>query len=260
MSGNETSLPIVHRLTTTPSTQLLAAQRAAVLMADHLSPCSHHCEVWISESQLSGRGQRHRPFASPPGGFYVSMLMAVPQPLPMDILPLAVGWQCARLLAASDCGKISIRWPNDLCVEDKKVGGILCQSVVNGSRCMLLIGVGINTNSHLRDFPPEFQPYVASLADRGVHLDHECFLGQFIDSMRDILDATEIRRCAELAASLDITKGRTVTAFVDERSVEGISESWGADGRLRLRTANGIHELVAASISRIDGQKIRFEA
>lgn len=260
MSGTESFHPIVHRLTATPSTQLLAAQRAAVLMADDLSSRSPHCEVWISESQLSGRGQRHRPFASPLGGFYVSMLMAAPQPLPMDVLPLAVGWQCARLLAAADCGRIDIRWPNDLCAGDKKLGGILCQSVVNGNRCMLLIGVGINTNSHLRDFPPEFQPYITTLADRGMQLDHESLLDQFTDSMYDMLDAAEVGRCAELAASLDITKGRTVTAVADERIVEGISESWGGNGRLRLRTADGIRELVAASISKIDGRKIRFEA
>lgn len=125
---------------------------------------------------------------------------------------------------------------------------------------MLLIGVGINTNSHLRDFPPEFQPYIATLADRGVQVDHACLLDQFINSMQGMLRADEVEHCAKLAASLDVTRGRTVTAVVDERSVEGISESWGADGRLRLRTADGIHELVAASISQIDGRKIRFEA
>lgn len=259
MSNTDGLFPIVHRLTLSPSTQLLAAQRAAVLMADQHSPDSDYCEVWIAESQLSGRGQHHRAFASPPGGFYTTILIAAPQTLPMDILPLAVGWKCAQLLVAGGCAAINIRWPNDLCIGDKKIGGILCQSVVNAGRCCLLIGVGINTNTRLADFSANLQPYIATLADSGVHVNHALLLDQFIATMLGLRKAEEVMRCASLAASLDVTKGRIVSAMVDGATIEGVSEGWGPDGHLRIRQSGVLRELTSATIIKINGQRTRFE-
>jgi|GEM_PF-3501950 BirA family biotin operon repressor/biotin-[acetyl-CoA-carboxylase] ligase len=259
MADISRSVPIVHRLASTASTQLLAAQRAALLVADHRLLEGMWCEAWVAESQLSGRGQHHRFFASPPGGFYATILLAAPDPLPMDILPLAVGYQCTRLLIEAGCPQINIRWPNDLCLGVKKVGGILCQSVVNGDRCVLLVGVGINTNTSLKDFPSELHPYIATLMDAGVRVDHERLLQQLIESLQGMASAVAVQRFAQQAASYDGTRGRTLTAMVDGVSVCGVSESWGADGHLRLRTPDGVKELTAATICKIDGQKTRFE-
>ncbi len=259
MSNTQGLFPIVHRLALSPSTQLLAAQRAAVLMADQHPPDSDYCEVWIAESQLSGRGQHHRTFASPLGGFYTTILIAAPQTLPMDILPLAVGWKCAQLLVAAGCVAINIRWPNDLCIGDKKIGGILCQSVVSAGRCCLLIGVGINTKTRLADFPVNLQPYIATLADSGVHVNHALLLDQFIATMLGLRNAEEVMRCASLAASLDVTKGRIVSAIVDGAAMEGVSEGWGPDGHLRMRQSGVLRELTSATIVKINGQRIRFE-
>ncbi len=259
MSSTQPIMPIIHRLSATPSTQLLAAQRTAVLMTEDRPPPIGYCEAWIAETQLRGRGQHHRPFASPPGGFYVSLLLTLSRPVGIEILPLAVGWQCARALTTLGCPPVTIRWPNDLCFDGRKLGGILCQSVINGDRCLAVIGVGINTNSHLRDFPHELQPFITTLAENGVAVDHEALLQHFVTAMQELLNPDEVARCAVQAATLDAARGRQITAIVDGVEVEGISQGWGEDGHLRLDTRDGTRELLSATITKIDGRRVRPE-
>lgn len=259
MSNTQPIMPIIHRLSATPSTQLLAAQRAAVLMTEDRPPPLGYCEAWIAETQLRGRGQHHRPFASPPGGFYVSLLLTLSRPVGIEILPLAVGWQCARALTTLGCPGVAIRWPNDLCLDGRKLGGILCQSVINGDRCLAIIGVGMNTNSRLTDFPGELQPFITTLVEHGVAVDHEVLLQHFVTGMRELLDPDEVARCAVQVASLDAARGRQITAIADGVEVEGISHGWGEDGHLRLDTRDGTRELLSATITKIDGRKVRLE-
>ncbi len=259
MSNTQPVIPIIHRLSATPSTQLLAAQRTAVLMTEDGPPSIGYCEAWIAQTQLRGRGQHHRPFASPSGGFYVSLLLTLGRPVGIEILPLAVGWQCARALTVLGCPPVTIRWPNDLCLDGRKLGGILCQSVINGDRCLAVIGVGINTNSHLRDFPDELQPFITTLAEHGVAVDHEVLLQHFVTAMQELLDPDEVARCAVQAATLDAARGRKITAIVDGVEVEGISQGWGEDGHLRLDTRDGTRELLSATITKIDGRRVRPE-
>ncbi len=252
-------MPIIHRLSVTPSTQLLAAQRTAVLMMEDYHPPIGYCEAWIAETQLRGRGQHHRPFASPPGGFYLSLLLVVDCSMGIEILPLAVGWQCARALMILGCPRIDIRWPNDLCLNGKKLGGILCQSVVNGDRCLVLVGIGINTNSPLRNFPDELQPYITTLAENGVTVDHELLLKHFVTFMQELRDANMVAHCTLQAASLDAAHSRRITVVVDGLEMEGIAQGWGKNGFLRLHTPEGIRELISATITKIDGRKVRLE-
>ncbi len=259
MSNTQPIMPIIHRLSATSSTQLLAAQRTAVLMTEDRPPPLGYCEAWIAETQLRGRGQHHRPFASPPGGFYVSLLLTLSRPVGIEILPLAVGWQCARALTTLGCPGVAIRWPNDLCLDGRKLGGILCQSVINGDRCLAIIGVGMNTNSRLTDFPGELQPFITTLVEHGVAVDHEVLLQHFVTGMRELLDPDEVARCAVQVASLDAARGRQITAIADGVEVEGISHGWGEDGHLRLDTRDGTRELLSATITKIDGRKVRLE-
>jgi BirA family biotin operon repressor/biotin-[acetyl-CoA-carboxylase] ligase len=259
MLNSRSTTPIIHRLISTPSTQLLAVQRAAQLITDHPSPPVGYCEVWTAETQLRGRGQHHRPFASPPGGFYASLLMAVERNLPIEVFPLAVGWKCSQALAELGCNEIAIRWPNDLCLNEKKIGGILCQSVVNDSRCFVVVGVGINTRSHPCDFPPELRPFITTFAEHGLNIEHDVLLQNFLARALELLDAEELLNSVSQSASLDVTRGRHITVVTDGFPFEGVSHGWGRDGHLRLLTSQGARELSSATICQIDGKKVRMD-
>ncbi len=114
--------------------------------------------AFIAKTQTSGHGRYGRVFVSPKGGLYLTFVKAVGD---KDCSPLG----CYSALAVIDTlaqlgieGRriVSLKWPNDVKTNGKKICGILPETVVvNGVR-YLLIGVGLNLNTpieSLKDVP-----------------------------------------------------------------------------------------------------------
>ncbi|MBR0210062.1 MAG: biotin--[Firmicutes bacterium] len=110
-----------------------------------------------AKRQTGGRGRMGRSFASPEGGLYLSYLTdrLAPGASVLALTPaaaLAVRRAILRTYGLS-CG---IKYPNDLLLENRKVCGILCESVSCGDRFCVVVGTGINVCS---DVPlPEDAP------------------------------------------------------------------------------------------------------
>lgn len=124
--------------------------------------------VW-ADSQNAGKGQYGRSFASPLGGLYFSLILR--PDLPSERLPLitlATGLACRDVLSRHYNLDTQLKWPNDLFLHGKKVGGILCESFFAGQavppQATIIIGVGINCNGTSEDFPGELQPLVTTIA------------------------------------------------------------------------------------------------
>ncbi|MEM6400535.1 MAG: biotin--[acetyl-CoA-carboxylase] ligase [Cyanobacteria bacterium P01_D01_bin.116] len=110
---------------------------------------SSECVVIASE-QTAGRGQWGRQWLSQPGGLYLSFGFA-PQ---LDInlgyqLTLATAWGIAEQLRKYGID-VEIKWPNDLILDGRKLGGILTETKVNaGKITQAVIGVGINWSNQV---------------------------------------------------------------------------------------------------------------
>jgi BirA family transcriptional regulator, biotin operon repressor / biotin---[acetyl-CoA-carboxylase] ligase len=121
----------------------------------------------VAEYQTQGRGRHGRSFVSPAGvGIYLSLLVR-PQAdihrLPQ--LTLAVAVATAEALTEYSALSVHLKWPNDVEISGKKVAGILCEAVLNSlTSPLVIIGIGINVNTALEQFPPELHQYVTSLA------------------------------------------------------------------------------------------------
>jgi len=123
--------------------------------------------VVVAEHQTQGRGRHGRSFVSPAGvGIYVSLLVRPQvntQRLPQ--LTLAGAVATAEALAESSALPVRLKWPNDVEIYGKKVAGILCEAVLHPVAApLVIIGIGINVNTALEQFPPELHPHVTSLA------------------------------------------------------------------------------------------------
>jgi BirA family biotin operon repressor/biotin-[acetyl-CoA-carboxylase] ligase len=121
----------------------------------------------VAEHQTQGRGRHGRSFVSPAGvGIYVSLLVrpqADTQRLPQ--LTLAVAVATAEALAEYSALPVRLKWPNDVEISGQKVAGILCEAVLNPAASpLVIIGIGINVNTALEQFPPELHQLVTSLA------------------------------------------------------------------------------------------------
>ncbi len=120
-----------------------------------------------ADTQSAGRGRRGRSWVSPPGrDLYVSVLVR-PRPVPANLgaLSLAVGVGLREGLVAhlgERAPRIELKWPNDLLVEGRKLGGILCESRWLARKVDLVVGFGLNVGRD--EFPDELGDVATSLA------------------------------------------------------------------------------------------------
>jgi BirA family biotin operon repressor/biotin-[acetyl-CoA-carboxylase] ligase len=106
-----------------------------------------HGTVVVAERQSAGRGRLGRPFVSPPGGLYLTLVLDPPG-------DPALGWRAgfAAALAARDAIRsaggpdLEFDWPNDLVLGERKVGGILLELLLppRVPRPRLLLGIGLD--------------------------------------------------------------------------------------------------------------------
>ncbi len=123
--------------------------------------------VIIANHQTHGRGRLNRQFISPAHkGIYLSILIKPKtQAFQTQLFPLLCAvamseaiFQCTELF-------VSLKWVNDLMIHHKKIGGILCESLMdaNGQVSSLVVGIGINVHSF--PFPKDERHQIGCLAD-----------------------------------------------------------------------------------------------
>lgn len=117
--------------------------------------------VVLAEAQSAGRGRRGTPWQSAPNaGLWMSVILDPARAVPT--LPLLVGLACAEgVEAAVEPVRVHVRvkWPNDLMVQDRKVGGILCEAGPHG----VVVGIGINVRVPADGFDADLASSATSL-------------------------------------------------------------------------------------------------
>lgn len=104
------------------------------------------CEIFLAEYQTAGRGRRGRPWVAPPGGSICLSLSWTFREVPLELgaLGLAIGVCELRMLRELGL-EPALKWPNDVLIEGRKLGGILIEvrAESDGPACVI-IGIGLN--------------------------------------------------------------------------------------------------------------------
>jgi BirA family biotin operon repressor/biotin-[acetyl-CoA-carboxylase] ligase len=108
-------------------------------------PRAPQWSVVVADEQTAGRGRHGRSWASPRGGLYLSVLLRPSLAAGRAaLLPLAVAVACCDALEELGL-HAQIKWPNDLVVGDRKLGGILVEASSDGGRLdSAIVGIGVN--------------------------------------------------------------------------------------------------------------------
>ena len=189
----------------------------------------------VAREQTGGRGSRGRLWVSAPGGLWLSVLRRPETASGLDLLSLRVGLAVSgALLDLAPRAPIRLKWPNDLMLGDRKVGGILCEARWQGDALgWVVVGLGLNITN---DLPMGLGDFAGSLGSTfpGRSADDLAEplteVIRMIDARNPRLDAEEIERFG----ALDWLYGRMV-----QHPASGIADGIDPEGALLLRLADG---------------------
>lgn len=213
-----------------------------------------HGTVLIADSQSAGRGRMGRQFDSQKSaGIYLSVILR-PQCTPDRLMHLT----CAAGVAMCDAVQTvtgirpGIKWINDLVHGTRKLGGILTELSIDtatGLTEYAVIGIGINCNRAIADFPPELQSIATSLsAVTGATVDRAALAGAMIDALfrMDQVLLTGKDTLLERYRSDCITLGKAVAVHRPDGILHGIATALDDDGGLLVQLDDGSAVTVSA--------------
>ncbi len=236
--------PVILRFESVDSTNLEAMRQAKAGAAEGL--------CIVAREQTHGRGRLDRGWHSPKdAGLYFSIVLR-PQ-LQIEAWPLIT---LMTALSVSDalfksCNlRVDIKWPNDICLGDHKVGGILAETIETQTGLTAIVGIGLNLNKV--PFPAELGERAVSVESAiGCKPDHELVLQKLIEAVGERYDLLQSsggpeHTAREWCASSTYATGRRVRVSMLNDAFEGVTRGLESDGALRVETANGKIRIVRA--------------
>jgi len=201
----------------------------------------------IANEQVAGRGRRERSWESTPGlGLYLSVLFRPGAGSP-------ISWTLGAAVAACEtcrefgAPRTTIKWPNDLLVEGRKIGGILIDTRTSGSTIRdLVLGIGVNVHHDDDQLRALGVTGVTSLRveqPAGGGYDHggrSAVAAGFLRRMEDIARRIETDDWATIAdawleRSPDATDAAVTVHPADRAPWSGVSAGLADNGALRVR-------------------------
>jgi BirA family biotin operon repressor/biotin-[acetyl-CoA-carboxylase] ligase len=221
-------------------------------------PPPRAADVCIAELQHAGRGRLGRRWVAPFGGGVAMSLgwtcSDVVRTLPA--LSLGVGVAVSRGLTRAGAAGMTLKWPNDIWFEDRKLGGVLIELRAEaGGPAHVVIGVGVNVSlaAEARREIEANGMAVAAVADAcNEPPSRNKVAGAILDELLSMLLQYErfgFAAFRDAWTALDGLYGRAAQVVVAERAVSGIARGVDADGALLLETKDRVQRFVSGEAS-----------
>ncbi len=205
----------------------------------------------VALRQTGGRGRPGRAWASPPGGLYLSLVLRPDKGmLERASLALVAGLAAGEALDVAGRTATSLKWPNDVLLDGKKIGGLLAEVTRERNEAVVILGVGLNVDTPADAFPPEVRAIATSLrAAKGAPASLEAVLKHFLahleghyESVRKGSGALLLSKAADRMTML----GSKVRVKLADRVVEGVASGLNATGALVVAVEGKPNEIIYA--------------
>jgi BirA family biotin operon repressor/biotin-[acetyl-CoA-carboxylase] ligase len=227
------------------------------------NPDSGTGEVLLAEYQTAGRGRRGRSWLAPPGGAICLSLSWMFRETPQDLsaLGLVIGVCLLRALTQLGIEGAKLKWPNDILIEDSKLGGILIELRAEsaGPACVI-IGIGLNAALGA--------VLLAQIAETGTRAT-DLASAAAEPLTRNEVAAAVIGSCIEGLLEFsregfkpffaswreaDALAGRPVNVSAGDRSVKGLARGIDLHGAFLVETPHGMKRFISGDVTvRADG-------
>ena len=189
--------------------------------------------VVITDNQTKGRGRQSNKWISIQGRSLTFSIIMYPNALSnqINLYSLIAGLAITDCLIEYDI-HAQLKWPNDILINGKKIGGILCESKISGGKIKsIVIGIGLNVNEEVTDLPVELRNKATSLQiENGKRYQLEILLANILNQLEHrIQDKNNIqlsdwgKRCAHL--------NQRVTFHSDNETISGVFKGLTSSGQ-----------------------------
>jgi len=187
--------------------------------------------VIVAGTQTHGRGRLGRDWISPEGGLWFSIILR-PKVSPRDApkLTLMMSVAVAKSINKLFDLEVEIKWPNDVLVKGKKVCGVLTETSTNGeSLNFAVVGVGVNANFSLRDFPASLRGSSTTLKEEMKReIDCEALLRSLLEETEHYYNMfTQGKFNTVLAEWKQLSK--FLDSYIEVTSLDEKFEGWATD-------------------------------
>ena len=204
----------------------------------------------VTDYQTAGRGRYERTWASPAGRNLLFSIILRPEMPPGAVLPvtLACAMSIAETLEPVLGRGASVKWPNDVLVDDHKICGILSEGSTVGNRVdHVVVGIGINVNMTAEEFPAPLElrrPATSCSIVTGTNHERAPLLTSVIGGLETAYDDFTRDGFDSLVDRYDerlLGRGQMVRFTKDGESLHGEIAGVGGDGSLMIELAGGKH-------------------
>jgi BirA family biotin operon repressor/biotin-[acetyl-CoA-carboxylase] ligase len=221
-------------------------------------PLPGSIDICLSELQHAGRGRRGRRWVAP---FGASIALSAAWTFSdgartLPALSLAVGVAVWRALARAGARGVTLKWPNDIWLQDRKIGGVLIELRAEASGpAHVVIGIGINVTlpEEARREIEAAGASVASVTDGCVAApSRNSVAGAILDELLSMLEQFEHEGFAAFRdawTDLDALSGRPARVALADTAVIGTARGVDSDGALLLDTGGQLRRFVSGEAS-----------
>ena len=119
----------------------------------------------ITDHQQKGKGRRQNIWDATPGKSLTFSFVLYPENNldKLALFPLLTGLSIVKGIESAAFINIGLKWPNDIMLSRKKMGGILIESKIISNRLSIVVGIGLNINDSIADFSEEIKDTATSL-------------------------------------------------------------------------------------------------
>lgn len=218
-----------------------------------------HGHVLVADGQTAGKGRLGRRWESPAGcNLYFSILVdkGINRAFPSELVIVAAT-ALARGLQSVSGLSVKLRWPNDLFIRGRKVGGILMEYITHlGRGPGVIIGIGINVNSAAAEFSPGLAATATSLKlEAGRRFDRGAVLAVLLAAMEaDLAEygKTGIQPFLQRWMNATDLNGSRIRVAQGDQSWDGTFVGLDPHGALQVKTADGaVRTVVAGDVTQV---------
>jgi len=205
-----------------------------------------------TDHQLEGRGRRQNKWVSATGKSLTFSFILYPQTNldQFGLLPLLMGVSIVKGIQAAAYIQTGLKWPNDIMLSRKKMGGILIESKMISDRLAVVVGVGLNINETVPDFPIVLKDYATSLKIySGEDHNRELILAEILNEFEQLY-SNEWDSIIPSWYKYCIHEDSQVSFHTEEGKCEGIFQGISSNGHAEI-IINGKPQTFPAGLIRL---------